>query len=218
MNITDNPLLLFAAIIVGVVAQQVLGLLKQRGKKTASTIARPVVLIYWLALGLVMLIGGAGQLSRGDLLAGISGVALGLGLMISGFGQTLERDRLRTIGVIAMSTGPVVSGVSFIQSGNALGGMIALALGLGILVSTLKGWPGGVGQMVIGAVILGSSVMLLIGALAMNTAQPDFATGAIGVAMLALGLWVIIGGGMTVIGSVRRPQQATSPASKGSAA
>ncbi len=161
MNTSDNPLFLFAAIIVGVVTQQVLGWLKQHGKKTAYAIARPVVLIYWIGLGLVMIIGGAVQIDQGHLLPGIGGISLGLGLMLSGLGQTLDRGRLKTVGVVAISAGPMVSGVSFIQSGNALGGMIALALGLGILVSALKGWPGGVGQVVIGAVILGSSVMLL---------------------------------------------------------
>jgi hypothetical protein len=160
MNSTDNTSVFFAAIVVGIVAQQVLAWLKQRDKTTAYTIARPMVLSFWIALGLVMIIGGATQLGEGNLLPGVSGIALGLGLMLSGLGQTLDRSWLKAIGVVVLSIGPVVSGVSFIQSGNDLGGMITLALGLGILVSALKGWPGGVGQVVVGAVILGSSVML----------------------------------------------------------
>lgn len=208
MNLTANPLPLFAAIIIGIVAQQVLAWLKQRDRKTAYSIARPVVLIYWIGLGLVMIIGGAGQVSQGDLLTGVSGIALGLGLMLSGLGQALERSRLKTIGVVVLSAGPIIAGIGFIVSSNPLGGMIALALGLGILASALKGWIGGIGQMVVGAVILGSSVMLLIGGLVMGATQADFVTVAIGVAMLVLGLVAIIGGGVTVIDSVRHSTQA----------
>jgi hypothetical protein len=204
MTLTDNPLLLFSMIIGGVIAQQFLTWLKQHNKKTAYTIIRPMVLVYWIAFGLGMAIGGVAQLRQGDLLTGIGGLALGMGLMVSGLGQALERVWLRTIGVVMLSIGPVVAGVGFMMSGSPLNGMIALAMGLGILASAVQGWVGGVGQMVIGAVILGSSVMLLIGIFMMNTLSMDFAMAGIGVVMLGLGLWSVISGGMAVMGSLRR--------------
>lgn len=211
MKSPDNYLILFAAIIIGVAAQQVLAWLKQHGKKTPFTILRPVVLLYWIGLSLAMIIGGVMQLRPDNLLPGIGTIALGVGLMLSGLGQALGQGWLKIIGVVVLATGPIVSGVSFIQSGNALGGMIALALGLGILVSALKGWPGGIGQTVIGAVIFGSSAMLLISSLVMNTMQTDLGNVAIGVAMFVLGLLAIISGAITVIGSIRKPAQSTPP-------
>ncbi|MBN1428116.1 MAG: hypothetical protein JXB07_07000, partial [Anaerolineae bacterium] len=179
--------------------------LKQRGKKTAYRIFRPMMLVFWLALGTMMVIGSASQIERGETLAGIGGAALGVGLMLTGLAQTLDWGWLRIIGVIVLATGPILSGVDFIRAGSHLSGMIGIALGVGILISALGGWPGGIGQMMVGAVILGSGVILLL-----TTRPLDTATMAIGVVMLALSLWGIIGGAMTLIGGLRRPRQAES--------
>lgn len=202
--LTDNSILLFAAIILGVVIQQVLTWLTQHDKKIAYAILSPVAIIYWIVLGVAM-IARATQ----STLNNIGGIALGVGLILSGLGQTFEKSWLRTIGVIVMSVGPVISGVGLIQSGNSLGGMISLTLGLGILVSVVQGWPGGIGQMVIGAVIIGSSAMLLINIWMTSTTQVNGVV--IGVVMLALGLWSITNGGITVIGTIKESSAATLP-------
>jgi hypothetical protein len=107
----------------------------------------------------------------------------------------------------ALPAGQQASG-SFNLKDNALAGLIALALGIGILISALRGWPSGIGQMVVGAVILGSGAMLLISALTLSPGQPDITTLAIGVVMLLLSLWGIIGGALTLIGGLRPAKQA----------
>lgn len=208
---TDNAFLFFAAIIIAVIAQQVLSWLKQHNKKTTYKIVWPVILIYWIGLGLVILVGGVLSLGQDKIPQAVSSIALSVGLTLSGIAQLLERDRLRNVGVGILSIGPIVSGVNFIQSGSPLEGMIFLALGLGILISVAQGWPGGVGQMVIGAVVLGSSAILLINAWRMSATQVDFAAAAVGAIMLMLGLGAIIGGGITVIGSIKKSSVAALP-------
>lgn len=208
MNLTNNPLPLFAAIMAGIVAQQVLAWLKKRDRKAVYRIARPLVLLYWIGLGLVMMVGGAGEAIRNNVLIGMSEFALGLGLMISGLGQTLDRKWLRTIGITVLAVGPIVAGIGFMVSGNSLSGMIALALGVGILASSLQGWISGIGQMVVGAIVLGSSAMMLIGTFITSTAQPDLTTGVIAAAMFLVGLAAIVGGILAVIGSIRQTARA----------
>jgi hypothetical protein len=208
MNVLNTSPLPFAAIAMVTIAQQMLTWLRRSDRKTAYLVARPVLLIFWLVLGLAMVASSVWQTNHPDPLFAISGIALGMGLTLSGVGQTLERGWLQTIGVPILAAGPLVAGVDFILKDNALAGLIALALGIGILVSALRGWPGGIGQMVVGAVILGSGAMLLISALTLSPGQPDTATLAIGVVMLLLSLWGIVGGALTLIGGLRPAKQA----------
>jgi hypothetical protein len=79
------------------------------------------------------------------------------------------------------------------------------------IITALTGWMGGIGQMIIGTVFIGSGVMLLIGALLTNTGQIDFANGSIGIVMFLVGLWVIVSGAIMVIGSIRQSAQTIPP-------
>jgi len=214
MDMANNSLFLFAAILLGAALQQIPIFLKRGGKQRAASHARPLVMGYWLALGVILIVEGATRLSSADVLPGVSSLALGLGLMLAGLGQTLGWAWLRVTGVAIIAVGPTVVGIQFILAGSDLNGLIVLALGLGILVSALRGWIGGIGRMVVGALLLGSGVMLLLEALVQNAVPSDTAVVAIGATLIALSLWGIIGGGLALIRAARPPRQATSRASE----
>ncbi len=185
--------------ILRMIAQQLLFLLKRRNNKTTYTITRLVVLGYWTILGLVIIVCGIAQLGQNNLLAGIGGLAFGLGLMLGWVGHTLERSWLRRIGTVVLSIGPAATGIGLIHGGDALGGMIGLALGLGIVATILKGKIGAVGRVVVGAVLIGCGVMLIIGPLMAGANQPDFAMVGIGIVLLLIGLAGIVGGALTLL-------------------
>lgn len=214
MDFADHSLFLVAAILAGAALQQIPILLARRGNRRAAFRVRWLVAGYWLAFGVILIVEGVGRLSGIDRLTGVSLLAFGLGILLSGPAQALGWAWLRVAGVAIIAVGPVAVGVQFIRAGNGLNGLIALSLGLGILISVARGWVGGIGQIVVGALLMGSGSMLLIEALALRTAPLDTTTATIGVALIVLSLWGIIGGAMTLIHAAGSPRRDASMVSE----
>jgi hypothetical protein len=214
MNTLDSTLFLLGGIILGMVAQQILSWLGRHKKKTAYTILRPIVLGYWVTLSLVIATIGGIQIMHGEILAGIGGMAFGLGLMLARIGQTFDQRWLANTGMVVLAAGPAAGGIGLLQAGDELGGLVALTLGLGILIGRVRGPAGGIGRMVVGAVLAGGGVMLTAGAIVPHPDRPDLAAAVIGMALFLMGLSGIVCGGVALVFAARLAlrEQRTTPA------
>jgi hypothetical protein len=161
MTLTDRPLLLFALILIGIVGQLALAWLKSRSAAPYRA-GQVVLVLFWLALGMVLLVGAWALFGSGETLLALANLALGVGLGVSGVGRALESKVLGTVGVVCLALGPLSVGAYGLVTGQALTGAVSLLIGVGLLLTVLKPPAGSIGQVWMGAVILLSSGLLFL--------------------------------------------------------